>query len=169
MSRKPEQNSELEPVMLRERKGEEMKLLVPIDLSPASKKFLGNAEAIARALSAKVWLLHVAAPEPDMVGFGLRPKSARDALSSQLHHEHRELQELTDGLRESGLDATALLVQGEPIEKILNEASKLEVDIIVVGSHGRGAMHHLLIGSVSEGVLRKSDRPVLIIPTHERG
>jgi nucleotide-binding universal stress UspA family protein len=66
------------------------------------------------------------------------------------------------------LDTTALLVHGATVEVILKEASDLEVDLIVVGSHGRGAMYQLLVGSVSEEVLKKSRIPVLVIPTHKR-
>jgi nucleotide-binding universal stress UspA family protein len=50
----------------------------------------------------------------------------------------------------------------------LKEAADLDIDLIVVGSHGHGAMYQLLVGSISEGVLRRSNRPVLVIPTHER-
>jgi len=71
-------------------------------------------------------------------------------------------------MRKAGLDTTALLVHGATVETILKEASELEVDMIVIGSHGRGAMHQLLMGSVSEGVLRKSRCPILVVPTHKR-
>jgi nucleotide-binding universal stress UspA family protein len=59
-------------------------------------------------------------------------------------------------------------VQGATVETILKEALKLDVDMIVAGSHGRGAMYQLLVGSVSEGVLHKSKCPVIVVPTHER-
>ncbi|MEW5940915.1 MAG: universal stress protein [Chloroflexota bacterium] len=70
-------------------------------------------------------------------------------------------------MRKAGLDATALVVQGATVETILNEASKLEADMIVVGSHGHGALYQLLVGSVCEGVLRKAACPVLVVPTRE--
>ena len=71
-------------------------------------------------------------------------------------------------LREAGLETTALLLQGATVETLLKEASKLDIDMIVVGSHGRGAMHQLLVGSVSEGVIHASECPVLVVPTHNR-
>jgi len=71
-------------------------------------------------------------------------------------------------LRQEGLDVTALLVRGPTAETIINESKKLEADMIIVGSHGRGAMHRLLVGSISEGVLRHAEKPVLVIPTHNR-
>ncbi len=145
-----------------------MKLLVGVDLSDFTEKVVKKAEEIATALSAKVWLLHVAEPEPDFVGLEVGPQSTRDSLSKRFHAEHRQIQEMAERLRKTDLDTTALLVQGATVETILKEASKLDVDMIVVGSHGRGAMYQLLVGSVSEGVLHKSECPVLVVPTHKR-
>ncbi|MGB5475141.1 MAG: universal stress protein [Gammaproteobacteria bacterium] len=155
-----------------------MKLLVAVDLSEFSEKIVFKAEEIAKALSAKVWLLHIAEPrpvdfsiagfEPDSIGLEVDPQSLRDSLAKRFRAEHRQIQDMADRLRKAGLDATALLVQGATVDTILKEASKLDVDMIVVGSHGRGAMYQLLMGSVSEGVLRKSECPILVVPTHER-
>ncbi len=145
-----------------------MKLLVALDFSESMEKIVKKAEEIAKALSAKVWLLHVAEPEPDFVGWGVGPQSVRDSLSKRFHSEHSQIQEIADRLRKAGLDATALLVQGATVETILRKTSELEADMIILGSHGRGAMHQLLVGSVSEGVIHKSECPVLVIPTHER-
>ena len=145
-----------------------MKLLVGVDLSDFTEKVVKKAEEIATALSAKVWLLHVAEPEPDFVGLEVGPQSTRDSLSKRFHAEHRQIQEMAERLRKTDLDTTALLVQGSTVETILKEASKLDVDMIVVGSHGHGAMYQLLVGSVSEGVLHKSECPVLVVPTHKR-
>ena len=144
-----------------------MKLLVCVDLSESTKIIVKKVEDIAKALSAKVWLLHNAVPEPDFVEFKVDPQAARESLARKFHGEHRQIQKLANHMRKAGLDATALLVHGATVETILKEASKLEVDVIVVGSHGRGAMYQLLAGSVSGGVLRKSLGPILVIPTHK--
>ena len=145
-----------------------MKLLVCIDLSESTEIIVKKIEEITKALPAKVWLLHNAVPEPDFVEFKVDPQAARESLAKKFHNEHRQIQEIADRLRKAGLDATALLVHGATVEAILKEASDLDVDMIVVGTHGRGAMYQLLVGSVSEGILRKSPYPVLVIPTHKR-
>jgi nucleotide-binding universal stress UspA family protein len=145
-----------------------MKIFVAVDLSEATEKIVREAEKIAHALSAKVYLLHVAEPEPDFVGFKVGPQTVRDSLSESFHGEHRQLQAISERLRKAGLDTTALNVRGATVETILNEALKLDADMIVVGSHGRGAMRQLLVGSVSEGILHESERPVLVVPTHSR-
>ena len=145
-----------------------MKLLVAVDLSESTQTIVEKVEEMNKEYPAKVWILHNAEPEPDFVEFKVDPLAARDSLAKRFHVEHRQLQEIADRLRKAGLDATALLVHGATVETILKEASDLDVDMIVVGTHGRGAMYQLLLGSVSEGVLHKSRYPVLVIPTHKR-
>lgn len=145
-----------------------MKVLVALDLSASTDKVVQKTQEFGTRLSAQIWLLHVAEPEPDFVGLDMGPQVVRDATAKDLHAEHRQVQAIAQRLREAGVDATALLVQGATVETILDEASKLDADMLILGSHGRGAMQRLLVGSVSEGVLRKSSRPVLVIPTHER-
>ena len=68
---------------------------------------------IARALDAKIWLLHVCAPDPQFIGYELDPAAMRDVVAKRYHEEHRELQAMARRLRDGGLDCTALLVQGD--------------------------------------------------------
>jgi len=145
-----------------------MKLLVCVDLSESTEIIVNKIEGITKAIPAKVWLLHNAVPEPDFVDFKVDPLAARESLAKKFHVEHRQIQELASRMRKAGVETTALLVHGATVDTILKEASDLEVDMIVVGSHGRGAMYQLLMGSVSEAVLHKSRLPVLVVPTHKR-
>ena len=107
-------------------------------------------------------------PPSDVIEFKVDPIAAREALAKKFHKEHREIQAIADRLRRDGLEATALLVHGPTVETILQEAEDLDVDMIVVGSHGHGAMYKLLMGSVTKEILRKSPYPVLMVPTHNR-
>jgi len=145
-----------------------MKILVCVDLSDSTEEILKTIEELCQPLKAKIWLLHNAMPEPDTIEFKVDPIEARESLAKEFHRQHRQIQELAEQLRESEVEATALLVHGKTVDMILTEAANLDIDLIVVGSHGHGAMYHLLVGSVSEGVLHRSSRPVLVIPTHER-
>ncbi len=145
-----------------------MQLLVATDLSPLSEQVVSCAREMAMSLGAKVWLLHVADPEPDFVGYEPGPQTVRDVVAHTFHEEHRQLQVCAEQLREDGIDCTALLVQGPVAETLLHEAEKLAVQLIVMGSHGKGAVKKLLVGSTSEGVLHKTAVPVLVVPTHGR-
>lgn len=145
-----------------------MDILVSVDLSDSTAEVVEKAEDIAKALAAKVWLLHVGDPDPDFVGYDAGPQSVRDAVAQKYHEEHRQIQAIAERFRQMGLEATALLVQGATAETILKEAANLKVGMVVMGSHGRGMMRHLLVGSVSEDVIRRSLVPVLVVPTHKR-
>jgi nucleotide-binding universal stress UspA family protein len=68
----------------------------------------------------------------------------------------------------TGADAEALLIQGPTTESILEQAKRIEADVIVMGSHGRGALYKAFVGSVSEQVLEQSPIPVLIVPVNDR-
>ena len=142
-----------------------MRLLVALDLSKPTELIVKKVEELAKEMSAQVWILHNAEPGPDVLEFKADPQTARDSLAEKFHREHRQIQEIAKRLRKEGLDATALLVHGPTVETILKEASDLDADMIVAGSHGRGAVHQFLVGSVSDGLLRKSRCPVLIVPT----
>ncbi|MEY2831959.1 MAG: hypothetical protein RLZZ574_1217, partial [Cyanobacteriota bacterium] len=65
-------------------------------------------------------------------------------------------------------NVTPLLVQGATIETILREASKLRADMIIIGSHGHGALYRALVGNVTEGVIRKALCPILVIPAQTK-
>ena len=145
-----------------------MKLLVCVDLSDSTEIIVKKIEEITKSASVQVWLLHNAEPEPGFVEFKVDPQAARETLTKKFHSEHRQIQELANRMRNAGIETTALLVHGETVEMILKEASDLDVDMIIVGSHGWGAMYQLLMGSVSKGILQKSTYPVLVVPTHNR-
>ena len=142
-----------------------MNLLVALDLSDSTAVIVVRAQQLATSLSAHVYLLHVAEPEPDFVGYEVGPQAVRDSLAEKFHQEHRQIQEIAAQLRAVDIEATALLVAGATVDTILHQSEKLSPEMIIVGSHGAGAMTRLLVGSVSEGVLRSAECPVLVVPT----
>jgi len=144
-------------------------VLAAVDFSEVTEAVVERAASLARAFSAHLVLLHVAEPDPEFVGFEAGPQSVRDARADELREEHRSLQQRAEELRGQGLDVQASLVPGPTIETIVQRAQQLAADLVVLGSHGHGALHRALLGSVSEGVLRRAGRPVLIIPTRRSG
>ena len=139
-------------------------ILAAVDFSPVATDVVARAAELAKAFGATLWLVHVAAPDPDFVGYDSGPQSVRRTVAAELHDVHRRLQELSAELRTTGLECTGLLVQGSTQETIVREAERLEADLIVLGSHGYGAIRRALLGSVSEYVLHHAHRPLLILP-----
>lgn len=140
-------------------------ILVPIDFSTVTDSVVDQATRMATAFSSKVCLLHVAAPAPAFVGWEPGPDVVRHQRATDLRDEHRKLQEMAETLRKRGVETQALLVQGPTVETILERAGKVEADLIVMGSHGHGALYRALLGSISEGVIRAATCPVLIVPS----
>jgi nucleotide-binding universal stress UspA family protein len=141
-----------------------MKILAAIDFSPVTEQVLGTLVRMAAALPTQVWLIHVASPEPAFVGYEAGPDVVRGQVAAELHASHRQLQQLADRLRASGVETTALQLQGKTVETVISEANKLPASLIVLGSHGHGAVYNMLVGSVAEGIVRESKVPVLLVP-----
>ncbi len=141
-----------------------MKLLVATDFSPQTRKVLDVAKRLALALDASLCVLHVAAPEPAFKTYTAGERQDRDETAAEYRQEHRLVQEAAGAMRDAGIEARALMVQGPPAKVIVGEADKLDADLIILGSHGFGAVFKMLLGSVSSAVLKKADRPVLIVP-----
>jgi nucleotide-binding universal stress UspA family protein len=145
-----------------------MNILAAVDFSAVTHQVLEILGRIAEAMPAKVYLVHVAPPDPAFVGYGAGPKAVRGQVAAEHHARHQQLQDLADVLRARGVDTTALLLQGATVDALIAEARKLEAGLIVLGSHGHGAVHKLLVGSVAEGVVRQSELPVLLVPARVR-
>ena len=122
------------------------------------------ARRLAKSLDASVWVVHVAEPEPDFVGYDAGPEVVRGQVAKELREEHRRLQQCTDQLRDAGVDAKAMLVRGPTVQSLLEMAEKQGADLIVVGSHGRGMVAEAILGSISQGLIRAGRWPVTVVP-----
>lgn len=142
-----------------------MKITAALDFSETSQRILDAVETYARKLDAEVFLIHVEPPEPDFIGYDPGPQTVRDQVAHSARGEHVELQKAARSLEAKGVKTTPLLVQGPFSASILAEADRLGADLIIIGSHGHGMLHDVLVGSTSEGVLKKSRIPVLVIPS----
>ena len=138
-------------------------ILVSLDFSEDTSTVVSKAIEQAQAFGAKVWLLHAAAPDPDFVGYEVGPQYIRDFRAKELREEHKELQELTEGIKAKGIDAEGLLIQGATVETIMSEAEKLQIDLIVCGHHEHGFFHKLFFESVSAGIIQQSAIPVMLV------
>ena len=145
-----------------------MNILIAVDFSEGTSTILAEAEKYVEHFHADYWLIHVAEPDPYFVGYEPGPQTVRDEVAKKFHKEHQQIQKEADKIRKQGVNITPLLVQGPAIETILKEADNLKIDLIILGSHGHGALYNLLLGSVTQGVLKNAKVPVLIVPTHKR-
>ncbi len=143
-----------------------MNILVALELSDSSSAVQLEALKYAKLLAAKVWLIHVACPDPAFVGYKAGPNCERDQVAKDYHEQHQKLHSAAEEFREMGIETVPLLIQGPTVQSILNEATKHLAELIIMGSRGHGAFYEMVVGRTSEGVLRKSTCPVLLVPAH---
>lgn len=139
-------------------------ILVTIDFNQNEDLLLEKAFQIAEAFESKLWLLHIAAPDPDFVGYEVGPQYIRDSRATELRQEHIQLQEYSTTLSGKGVDSEGLLIQGATIEMIIEESKKLNIDLIMAGHLKHGFFYNAFVGSVSAEIIKKSKIPVLIVP-----
>lgn len=143
-----------------------MSLLVAIDFSSVADAQLEIVARLAKP-GREIYLLYVAEPDPSFVGYEAGPDEVRHDVAVEFKEEYTKLRSLADRLREAGHEVQALMVQGPTVQTILDQADRLKAEVIVVGSHGRGKLFDLVVGSVSAGVIRKAQVPVLVVPSAE--
>lgn len=141
-----------------------MKILAAIDFSPVTEQVLATLAQMAATLPAQVWLVHVAPPDPEFVGYDTGPDVVRGQVAAEHRAHHQQLQRLADRLRSQGVEVTALQLQGKTVDTVIAESQRLAASLIVLGSHGHGAVYNMLVGSVAEGIVRESKVPVLLVP-----
>jgi nucleotide-binding universal stress UspA family protein len=136
-------------------------ILCPIDHSDCSKEALKYAVSFAMKDEAKLYLLHVI----DIRSFD----ESLDTMTRQMPDDET-IKQLKTKLFEcvpeeirNDMQVEALVVQGIPFAEIISIAKKNKVDMIVMGTHGRTGLAHIMIGSVSEKVVRKAHCPVLTV------
>jgi nucleotide-binding universal stress UspA family protein len=140
-------------------------ILTPIDFSAATRPVVAAAGALARALPARVALIHIVRP-PGIVN-EYAPEIER-LIAVAEKSATRQLAQWREELERDGTETETIQLLGPPVSTILQEAERLDADYIVMGSHGHTALHDLLVGSTTRGVLRKAACPVLIVPPAEK-
>lgn len=139
-------------------------ILVAVDIDKRTAELVHYAANLAKKFSAKVWILHIASPDPDFVGYEVGPQYMRDDRAKTFREEHKNLQELSDLLIKDGLESEALLIQGPTVQMILDEALRLKVDLIIVGSHDHSFLYNAFVGNTSLQLFKKSRIPLLTVP-----
>ncbi len=153
------------------------KILVGNDLTKESSRVIRFALELASKFHAQVYVLHVM-PTVDpavlnMVALNMgadklaKLNKANEAeLASQTKQQlHQIIQQEAELMEEEIKHPPQVEVHhGEPVPILLKTADRLDVDLIILGSHSKGRLHYAFLGSVAEKILRKSHRTVMIVP-----
>lgn len=139
-------------------------VLVPTDFSEASESALRYGKAMAEAFGASLHVVHVM---EDLLAHAWAAEvyvSSMPQLRDEIEKESRQrLGALLAEDERQRLRVQTALLAGNPFIEIIRYAKSHDVDLIVMGTHGRGPIAHMLLGSVAEKVVRKSPCPVLTV------
>lgn len=138
------------------------KILVPTDFSPPSNVAMDYAAFIAKQFNAGIILIHVIESLPYSVTDTFNVIEHRKALETTARSL---LENFRHDLVERDLSLKISLVSGAAYQEILKKARQERIDLIVMGTHGRTGVRHLILGSVAEKVVRLSTCPVLTVRT----
>lgn len=144
-------------------------VMVATDFSEASEPATTLAFHLARALGARLYLVHVV-PQNDV--------QLMTAISGQLQsyikpevlvetyyaNADKRLSELVEHAQAADLIEERLIVTGDPVEEIISWATAKQTQILIVGTHGRSGLERFVLGSVAERVLRQAQCAVLVVP-----
>lgn len=156
-------------------------ILVPSDFSETAQAALNYAYDFAKITGAKLTLLHVV--NISQIRESLSGLDAMENLTAAMNlpsshspytpslydfrvlesSAHKKLEHLVDPAWRAHVDVSVACVEGRPSQAIVSFAQNNDVDLIIIGTHGRGAMSQLLLGSVADNVIRQSEVPVLTV------
>jgi universal stress protein A len=141
------------------------RILCPIDFSDFSRRALDHAIAIARWYESTVTALHVFSPAP-VAAFGPGPVTFEPIVLTAADRDQllADTKAFIEAEAAPGVAIGAVVREGNTTAEILDQASSMNADLIVMGTHGRSGFERLLLGSVAERVLRKARCPVLTVP-----
>jgi len=139
------------------------KILYPTDFSDVSRKALDYIKQLKVAGAKEIIVLHVI-DERKIEAIVLYGTRESYVVINRIEEEARkEVSAMEKELKESGFEVKARIETGIPLREILRVEEEEGVSIIVIGSHGKTNIKEMLLGSVSEKVIRKSKNPVLVI------
>jgi nucleotide-binding universal stress UspA family protein len=157
-------------------------ILVPIDFSDVTRPVIDLARQLAKVFGAEIHLVHVkeltAATAPGTLGYGLAGMPELAPMSGvpvpdfkpmpeaipQDQGDKSKLAKWQEAIAPDGIKVSLHEPTGTVAKEILSQADELNADLIVMGTHGHGAIYNLLVGSATNGVLKHSTRPVLLVP-----
>jgi nucleotide-binding universal stress UspA family protein len=140
------------------------RVLFATDFSAASRRAFAAALPIAKALDAKLTIVHVLTPVVPTVPEQYIDAVTLDQLARQARQwSGRQLDKLAGTARKAGVRAATLLCEGMPAEQIVRACRSTKADLVVVGTHGRRGLPKFLLGSVAQRVVAVAPCPCLTV------
>jgi nucleotide-binding universal stress UspA family protein len=136
------------------------KILIAIDDGPSSEKVASNGFQLGQQLNAEIALVSVVDTTALITDGGVTPRE----MAGIIKNDFKKGQQMLVDKVFKDYKVWTFVEEGKPFEIILKVAEEWEADLVVMGTHGRTGLSHLIMGSVAEKVIRHSAKPLFIIP-----
>ncbi|WP_294199196.1 universal stress protein [uncultured Chryseobacterium sp.] len=143
-------------------------IVLPVDFGEKTDQLLEGAVRFAKQINGRIYLIHVA---PSDIGFAIGDMGFQyfpEVEENEIREELVQLNKLQQKILACGVDCEHILKQGLAKDIILEHARDKKADFIVMGSHGRSGIYDVFVGSLTKGITKDSDIPVLVLPIHEK-
>lgn len=139
-------------------------IMIAFDFSEPAGRALRWADALARSLGARLEIVHVYPDFEQQASAGTITPNLDDQVARYLRFLQQELHTAARELLDERADGAGIHIQrGDARKRLLNSAQELHADLIVMGATGKGRAARMMLGSVSEYILRTSDVPVALV------
>jgi nucleotide-binding universal stress UspA family protein len=137
-------------------------IAVAVDFSDNTDKLINQAIDLAKGFSSNVFLIHVESPNEDVSGRD--STEGVDEIQQLYHGETALLNNLAQTIRDHNIETHAIFVEGVIVDSILEEARRVNANVIIAGTHRHNAIEGLFLGGVSQGIVKQSSCPVFLVP-----
>jgi len=143
------------------------KILAPIDFSEHSMNAMRSAMELAKDVGAEVHLMHVIAPHHHFIPLPLATSAeeSRELVreAAMIEQAEQELARIKKDDFGDSKNVSTFAVVGHPVQKLVDYAKEQSIDLIVMATHGRSGIEHVLLGGTTEKIVRSSPCSVLVI------
>lgn len=142
-------------------------IVVAINLEKNAEILVSKAEEIAAAFNSKIWILHVAEPDPDdFLGLEAGPQYAQDERVAKRKSEGLLVKKLAASLQEKNIDSEGLMIEGPTTKTIKNKVADLKADLVIIGHSSHNFFYHMFVGNIEKEIVAKLRIPVLLLPVN---
>lgn len=141
-------------------------IVLPVDFGEKTEQLIEGAVKFAKQVNGKISLIHVA---PSDIGFAIGDMGFQyfpEVEENEIREELVQLNKIEQKILAYDVDCEHILKQGIAKDIILEHSKDKNADFIVVGSHGRSEIYDVFIGSLTKGITKDSNIPVVVLPVH---
>lgn len=142
-------------------------IVLPVDFGDKTEQLVDGAIKFAKQVNGKIFLIHVA---PSDIGFAIGDMGFQyfpEVEENEIKEELIQLNRIEQKILAHDIDCEHLLKQGIAKDIILEYSKSKHADFIVMGSHGRSGIYDVFVGSLTKGITKDSNVPVLVLPIHD--